>query len=347
MKVDGYIDVALAADQNYIVGLTVAAYSIACHCNPENSLRLHILYSGFSDADKSRLKERLCTIRSKCEVCFYDVSEVDLSDFPVYASSRMTYARLLLPRLLTGLAYVIYADVDMLWLADISVLWCHRHQIALVSCVREPSEKTKDMEEAWFTSNGLPFDRSHYFCAGVSFYNLAAIRATGAFEMVAEFGRKYRGFNCADQSMMFGAIGRQVGILPDRWQTFPRNGVNARPGEPVVLHYAGEAPWKSSNYTRMITDTQLLWFQACALAFGESTWRSLRRFYSAGQIVFYRTVFILLFKIWPLNMVSPSLLRMAGVKKFSETLRSRRLYLQKFAERKSQSFNAASSSAAI
>lgn len=347
MQMDDCVEVALAADRNYLVGMTVAAYSIACCCKLEVPLRFHVLFCGFSEADKDMLRRRLCAAKGNCEVLFHDVAGIDLSDFPLYASSRMTYARLLLPKLLPDVEHVIYADVDMLWLDDISDLWRLRSQVSLVSCVREQSEKTKDMEEAWFTSNGMEFDRKRYFCAGVSFYNLAAIRKTRAFDKVFEFGRRFKSFNCADRSMMFGAMGSQVKILPDRWQTLPRNGVTSRPGDPIVLHYAGEVPWKSTYCTRMITDTQLLWFNACALAFGESVWCSLRRFYSAPMIVASRTVFIVLFKVWPVSVCSRFLLRLAGIKCFRESLRGRRLFVRPLESRKSQMSRLDSSSAAI
>lgn len=332
---DGFIEVALAADQNYIVGLTIAAYSIACCCDSKSSLRFHILCSGFSEGDKANIRNLLSMAKENCEVCFYDISLLDLSNLPLYASSRMTYARLFLPQLLTNVPYVIYTDVDTLWLDDISDLWSLRSKVKIVSSVREQSEKTKNMEEAWFVSNGLGFDRNKYFCAGVSFYNLCAIRETKAFEKVIEFGSQYHGFNCADQSMMYGAIGCQVEFLPDRWQTLPRNGVTARPGEPLVLHYAGEVPWKCTHYTRMITDTQLLWFQACAIALDESVWSSLKRFYPAHEIIFSRAVFVLLFKLWPVSVLSRWFLKMAGIKSFQETLRMREHYLRPLIKRKS------------
>ncbi len=344
---DDFIEVALAADHNYIVGLTVAAYSIASSCNPENSLRFHFLHSAFSEEEKANIRRLLTSAKTNCEVCYYDVSEIDLSEFPVYASSRMAYARLFLPKLLTNVKYVIYSDVDTLWLDDISDLWNLRDQVKMVCCVREQSEKTKDMEESWFVSNGMEFDRGKYFCTGVSFYNLSAIRNAKAFDKVIEFGIRHRGFNCADQSMLYGAIGGQVEFLPDRWQTLPRNGVTAHPGEPVVLHYAGEAPWRCTHYTRMITDTQLLWFQACSIVLDESLWCSLRRFYSVPKIIFSRVVFIMLFKIWPVSVLSRGLLKMAGVKRFQETLCSRRHYLLPLVERKSYAIKAASSAAAI
>lgn len=347
MSEPNFIEVALAADRNYIIGLTVAAYSIACNCNADSPLRFHLLISGFSEKDKEDLRGKITSAKQNSTVCFYDVAEIDFSFLPLYASSRMTYARLILPEILKTASHVIYADVDMLWLDDIADLWSLKDEVDLVSCVREQSRKTISMEEAWFTSRNLPFDRSRYFCAGVSFYNLEAIRESGAFKKVFDFGAKYPSFNCADQSMLYGAIGEKVKLLPDRWQTFPRNGITAEPGEPVVLHYAGEAPWKCTNFTCMITDTQLLWFMVCAIVYDESVWKSLRRFYSPARIILSRIIFVSLFKIWPATILSKFLLRKLGVENFNEKLSRRSLYIKRIHDSRKRGYSADSSSAAI
>jgi hypothetical protein len=127
--------------------------------------------------------------------------------------------------------------------------------------------------------------------------------------------------------MLYGAIGDKVKLLPDRWQTFPRNGIPNSSGKNIVLHYAGEAPWKVTSCTHLITDTQLLWFDACSLIFNESLWQSLRRFYSPFTIIKARLLFIALFKIWPISIFGSLLLKCAGVKKFEETLKRRKQYL--------------------
>jgi hypothetical protein len=47
-SLNNFVEVALAADKNYIIGLTVAACSIAKSCSPETNLRFHILFFGFT-----------------------------------------------------------------------------------------------------------------------------------------------------------------------------------------------------------------------------------------------------------------------------------------------------------
>lgn len=315
------IEIALASDRNYFRGLAVAACSIAKSAAVEAKLRFHILHIGLTEDDQNWLANRIRSYHLESDIVFHDVSDADMSDFPVYASSKMPYARLLLPQILSPVKFVIYSDVDVLWSADVSDLWALRKSIPLVGCVRELSSGTLKMEQQWFCKNGLPFDAAHYFCTGISLYNLNEIHRRDAFAAVLEFGRNYKGYNCADQSMMYGALGKEVTLLPDRWQTFPRNGVKTKCGEPVVLHYAGEAPWKASRITKMLTDTQLLWFDMCAEVFGETKWQSLRNFYKVWEIVAYRAVFLAIFRIPPLHALFRAWLRRTGRGPFDESLR--------------------------
>lgn len=314
------VEIALASDRNYFRGLAVTACSIAKHAEKTVKLRFHILHIGLTDEDRRWLAARIRSFHPASEVDYHDVETVDMSDFPIYASSRMTYARLMLPRLLLECEHVLYIDVDILWMDDVAELWNLRHSVGLSGCVREPSARTVAMERKWFLESGLPFDESRYFCAGISLYNLNEIRRRDAFAAVLEFGRTHKGFNCADQSMMYGALGKEVTLLPDKWQTFPRNGVKAKRGEPVVLHYAGEAPWKASRVTKMLTDTQLLWFDMCAEVFDETRWRSLRKFYKVWEIVVYRMVFLMIFRIPPLHALFRAWLRRTGRGPFEESL---------------------------
>jgi hypothetical protein len=133
--------------------------------------------------------------------------------------------------------------------------------------------------------------------------------------------------------MLYGAIGDKVKLLPDRWQTFPRNGIKKSNNLGVVLHYAGEAPWKVTHYTHLITDTQLLWFDICATIFNESLWQSLRRFYTPFAIIKSRLLFISFFKLWPVSTFSKLLLKYVGIKNFNESLTSRKKYLKTIANR--------------
>lgn len=314
------VEIALTPDVNYYIGTVIAVCSIASSARPDCSLRFHILNVGFEDCHRTELVELARRFHSQTEVVFHDVSGIDLSDFPLYSNNRMTYIRLQLPRILKDIAYVIYSDVDVLWMSDVARLWELRSQVPLVGCVREQSAKTIEQEREWFCAHGLEFDASRYICAGISLYNLEAIRRHDAFKEVVEFGCRHNDVRCADQTMMYAVLRKRMTLLPDEWQTFPRNGISAEPGEPLVLHYAGEAPWKATRLTHMITDTQLLWFRMCAKVFGESVWKSLRRFYSVPKIVTSRLLFLGIYRIPWVKRVFFVVMRKLGCGPYDEAL---------------------------
>ncbi len=314
---DDVVEIALAADRNYFCGMMVTACSIAKHAQQEARLRFNLLTLGFHDEDRQALDMAIKKCHPKSDVLFHDMAGVDLSDYPTYYSSQMAYARLLLPDILAPSRYVVYVDVDVLWMDDIVALWGLCGDVELVGCVKEHSAGTLEMERKWFSENGLPFDAENYFCTGISVYNLDAIRRENAFSAVFEFGRKYHGFHCADQSMMYGVLAKRVALLPDRWQVFPRLGVNKTT---KVLHYAGEAPWRCSKMTHMLTDTQLLWFEMCAECFGESRWQSLRRFYGAKEIIIGRSIFLMIFRLPPCRWLFKRWLKATGRGVFNESL---------------------------
>ena len=56
----------------------------------------------------------------------------------------------------------------------------------------------------------------------------------------------------------------------------------------VVIHYAGEIPWKPFGKHGMVSGSFYLWHQMNARYRGITTWQSLRMFYSPWQIVSHR-----------------------------------------------------------
>ena len=92
-------------------------------------------------------------------------------------------------------------------------------------------------------------------------------------------------------------------------------------GGAFELPDAGEAPWKASRITKMLTDVQLLWFDMCAEVFGETRWQSLRKFYKAWEIIVYRAIFLMIFRIPPIHALFRAWLRRTGKGPFEESLR--------------------------
>ena len=288
------VEIALASDAQYFCGLLVTAASIAKFANPGTALSFNILDGGIQDKDYDYLLSCVTSINPKSTFTRHklNLENTYLSKTSAYLGSKMTYARLLLPFLLPDCDYVIYSDIDILWLADIERVWKLRSPSCPYISSPESCRGTLEMEKRWFNEHGLAFTDGKYFCAGFSFFNLKLFREQDISLRVFDFLQRHGATNCADQTGLNAVLGSQVQLLPRNWQLFPRNGISDSDiKSQVLIHYAGEAPWRASRQTHLLTDTQLLWFRFDALIRGISLWQSLRMHYSQKVIILWRTLF--------------------------------------------------------
>lgn len=289
------VEIALAADSKYFDGLLVTATSIALFANPQATLSYTILDGGLSAQEYAELKSYVMRIHTPST---FNLIKLNLGDFSVadsYAGGKMPYARLLLPRLLSGSEFVIYSDVDTLWLTDISQLWSLRDRNCIYMSSPEKCAGTLDMEAKWFRDRGLAFDQASYFCTGLSFMNLRLFRDQDICGKCLDFLTLHGHTNCADQTALNAILRNSARLLPDCWQKFPRNGISGKDfSGTMILHYAGEVPWHATRQTHLLTDIQLLWFKFYARVARKSVWQSLRKHYSATQIISGRLLFLLI-----------------------------------------------------
>ena len=318
------VEIALAANDEYFDGLLVTACSIARFANAERQLVLTILDGGIETKKFTFLKNRVLAFHSRTTLEVIRINEADLSAFPLFHGNRMAYARLLLPHLKPKTKHVIYCDVDFLWMADISELWDLQDDSVPYQSTKDMVQSTIDFEREWFYRNSIPFNADYYFCTGLSFFNLNAFREKDLTASISDFLRKHQDVLLADQTAMNALIGKESGLLPQRWQIIPRYVPDSIYDTPIVLHYAGEPPWSISNTSKMLTDTQLLWFCFDATIRGCTTWQSLRRYYSAMQIIVSRLTFKIIMSTTITRHLFYWLLKSLGRWKFKETIPKKR-----------------------
>ena len=288
------VEIALASDEKYFCGLLVTAASIAKFANPNAVLSFNILDGGIQDKDYAYLISCVTSINPKSTFTRHklNLENPNLSKVPAYLGNKMTYARLLLPAMLHDCDFVIYSDIDILWLADIERVWKLRSPTCSYISSQDSCKGTLEMEKRWFNEHGLAFCVDNYFCAGFSLINLQYFQEHDISKRVFDFLQKHKTTNCADQTGLNAVLGSKVQLLQRNWQLFPRNGIMESDIESqVLIHYAGETPWKASKQTHLLTDTQLLWFRFDAHVRGISLWQSLRMHYSSWKIVLWRTIF--------------------------------------------------------
>lgn len=286
--------VALAADQNYFAGLLVTAGSIARNASKSACILWVILDGGVKNDDIDFLERTIQKVHNRSLFQRVNFTDGSTKQAVRYKGSIMPYARLFLPRLLPEHEFVIYCDVDFLWKADVVELWKLRSkdfvlQSTLDECISVNGWKTED---EWATQNGFNFDRSKYFCSGLCLFNLKKIRERHFDERFFEMLYLYPDVPLADQTIMNLVVPKnEIGWLPLMWQRLVCELTREKISLPIVLHYAGAAPWKSVN-TKLLSDIILAWFQEYALLCNVSLKESVSRVHSAAFAIFSRFVFL-------------------------------------------------------
>lgn len=253
------IHIALPSDEGYVPGLTVTAASIALYADPATPLHLHILDGGIQTATFERFAACIRRILPCVVFTRHRVDEAEFAALPAWSGNRMTYARLMLPRLLPEDDFVIYSDTDMLWLAPVEALWAKRKADKVACVVRDGYPETEAREAAWCAREGLPFQPERYFCAGLLLLNLKKMREERIIEQTFDFLVLHPDCKFADQTAFNILLRDRVEHLPQAWQVLTRLATRDDFLSPVVLHYGGDIPWKRTNWWNLLSDPVILW----------------------------------------------------------------------------------------
>ncbi|MCB0323066.1 MAG: glycosyltransferase family 8 protein [Bdellovibrionales bacterium] len=272
----GLLELALAADDAYAMPLGACLASIRASTEAATAVRIHVLDGGLSTAST----EQLIRAAEGFELTVYPLDDRLSAELPVSAHiSRLTYARLLIPEVLPkATRRIIYLDVDTIVRRDLSALWQHELNGALLGAVQDqavPFFDCRTMDgyaavgpflaavEAFHNLEqlALPGD-APYFNAGVMLIDLEQWRAKDISRQCFEFLREHRGVNKFwDQDALNAVCHRQWARVDSRWNQqshlhrYPTAGeAPLSPEEyrncmenPYVVHYsAGSKPWHFS-----------------------------------------------------------------------------------------------------
>lgn len=315
------VEIAMASDNGAYCGLLIAACTAASCADKDAELVYHILDGGINDDDFAFFETSLVKCNPHVRVDRIRISQETFAECPSYHGSKMTYSRLMLPKLLPDVRRVIYFDTDFYWRADIVRLWAETTGVVSIAPVLDQNPGGVEKERLWFERNGLPFPKGRYFCMGSCVINLEHWRKHGIMDRVFDFLRRYPTVECAEQTPLNSILRpEEVMLMPVSWGRFVRLMTPAEFRRPAALHFSAEAPWNASRATRMLTDAQLLWFKTDAEIRGISVWRSLRRFYSPKEIICARFIYTLIMKVPPCRWLFHLYLAKAGRCLFDERI---------------------------
>lgn len=253
------VHVAFAADERYLLPLSVAARSLCENFHARRPLHLHVALCGPVHEDSlARFQDTIAEFRVVLEL----ISVPERGLLGLNTGLHFTpavYARLLLPRLLPGLKKVLYLDSDLIVLENISRLFdLEMGNTALLAApdgMGSLDHPFARLPSALLERLGIPGSATMYN-SGVLLMDLEKWRSEELSEHTLEFARKHpEALHLVDQNAINLVLRGRIGELNPRWnKQFTHKKI--RTGEwmlptrilpwdpPHILHFVSEEkPW--------------------------------------------------------------------------------------------------------
>ena len=211
---DERIHVALAANKKYLPGLLVTMSSMARSASKPELLRFHIFADGLSIADENRATQAV-TVHGvqKPEFIKPDLSEIT-ANFSNSNYHHIVFLRLFFCTLFP-FEWVLYTDVDTLWLRDVCELWSLRDSSKSVMWCQDIPSIARGVK-AYSTWNPT-FDPSTYCCSGVMLMNLKLMRQMNLPTQCIDFVHNWGTPLFVDQDILNYVCRDSAAIIPQHW----------------------------------------------------------------------------------------------------------------------------------
>jgi lipopolysaccharide biosynthesis glycosyltransferase len=233
------IVIVLAANDSYMMMLTVTVKSLLLNYHAPNQLVFYIIEDQISRAHKDKFLRSLDT---SVQILWLTLDEIFSRNYPLLGAFRelpTTYYRLLIPYIVpSNLKKVIYLDSDLVVNKDISFLWNMDFMGNVVLAVQDTRfPLIKDIIDNYEELGLNP--KAKYFNAGVLLINLVQWRELEISEKVLEYTRRYKDFVVFDdQYGLNAALYQRWKCINSNWNLFPE----FFPARPYILHYVSVKP---------------------------------------------------------------------------------------------------------
>lgn len=230
------IHVVFASNQAYMQGLKATAVSMLRAAKDPSRLFYHVISDELSEHDKHAFV-RICH-------AFGYAGDVDFrtQDLQYFAmrvkpcrGAHTAYARLHFPSVFEDLDWIIWTDVDILWLRDPAKLWDMRDDS--VSLIWSPDFRQSQKERrTFFQSFYADYDEREYCCSGVMVMNLKRLRERGFERQCDEFIQEHETPRYHDQDILNLLCRGDTKIVDRSWDCLdPCFDLNSG----IVLHFQG------------------------------------------------------------------------------------------------------------
>ena len=240
------VSVVVVADYRMEIGLVVTLFSALRHLASNYTLDIHILGAGLSKRIIKKIERSLDTLQKPYRLRVIKISDKKFHGFRRFANTSLfTYARFLIPDLCPDISRIIYLDVDILVLDDLSELSKISLEDTILGAVVGCGVSRAD--HPWGIPNyaelGIP-GYTPYFSAGVMIMDLEAWRKTEFANTCLEYAKKHADI-CIfwDQTVLNSLIAGKFTQLSEKWnQQLSTNPDDFQ--EEGIIHFSGpEKPW--------------------------------------------------------------------------------------------------------
>lgn len=268
------INIAFCFDQNLIRQVQVVLASLLDHTR---TMQTHYHIYCVCTKEASSVEEKLRRImESRDRESTLTMMALDNpfhNAYEVRGISAGTYLRLGLPRLLPDVDRILYTDVDILFQGSLEELWQTPMEGKFLAAVRGGA----NLSDQWEMNSRRPYwshleqMRGSYINAGVTLMNLAEIRKQDLESQWREWTKEKLYYQ--DQDILNITCQGRIAYLPLKYNCLAymtaedydkciHEGIHsaseceAARRDPVIIHYAGDKPWK-----RYDTNLGELWWE--------------------------------------------------------------------------------------
>ena len=236
------IPIVFSTDHNYVMPTGVTIASLLLYRGDVN-YHIYILSApDVNSADREMLSAQVSSLSSDSIIEFINMEYKFKNGFEVRGISKACYYRLMIPWLIPDVDKIIYCDVDITFLCSLKELY----EIDLGDNLVAGSSPYKwSGMKRYFQKIGL--DHRHYINSGVLVINSRLQREIGLDKEYDRLSRKK--FLYQDQDIINLACKRRIYYFDTRFNLLPQLfGKEERFSKDVVIHYAGDKPWKDFTY---------------------------------------------------------------------------------------------------
>lgn len=264
------IQIAFCFDIKMFAPACVSVASLLDFKGAEDHFVIHCVVDEASLKQKDILENIVSERDKESAILFYLAPNTFESSYETRGISKATYMRFAIHRLIPNADKMIYSDVDVLFCASLKELW----ETDIENYFFAGVKGTNNFENKWQDYAVLDyFDeldglQGKYINAGILLMNLSRIRESQIEDLwIAKSKQSYKyqdqdiiNITCKNQIFLLPLKYNVAGYLIPKWyKKYYLQGIYSKEEckeayrNPVIIHYAGDKPWKERDAHRADT----------------------------------------------------------------------------------------------